>query len=153
MRRSGPAWGPTGVDVAEALRQSRARFAGGAAAVARVLAAATAETTLAQRIWTVPLLADYGRKQQVLVGDAAHGMTPNLGRGACEALVDAASLAQLLNSRPVPAALAAYNTQRLVRTQLLRLASSGMTRLALADRAQPLRDRILSLAGRLSRSA
>ena len=79
MRRSGPAWGRPGVDVAEALRQSRARFAGGAAAVARVLAAATAETTLAQRIWTVPLLADYGRKQQVLVGDAAHGMTPNLG--------------------------------------------------------------------------
>ncbi len=145
--------GPAGVDVAEALQQTRARFAGGASAVGRVLETAAPETTLAQRIWTVPLLADYGRKGSVLVGDAAHGMTPNLGRGACEALVDAATLAQLLNSRPVPAALAAYNRQRVVRTQLLRLASAGMTRLALAERAQPLRDSILSVAGRLSRFA
>jgi 2-polyprenyl-6-methoxyphenol hydroxylase-like FAD-dependent oxidoreductase len=145
--------GPVGVDVAEALRQTRARFAGGAAAVDRILKTATPETSLAQRIWTVPWLRSYGRKGAVLVGDAAHGMTPNLGRGACEALVDAASLAQLLNSRPVPAALAAYNRQRVVRTQLLRLASSGMTRLALAERAQPLRDRLLRVATRQSRAA
>lgn len=145
--------GPAGVDVAEALRQTRARFAGGAAAVDRILKTATPETSLAQRIWTVPLLTDYGRRGSVLVGDAAHGMTPNLGRGACEALVDAASLAQLLNSRPVPAALRAYNRQRVVRTQLLRLASAGMTRLALAERAQPLRDRLLRVATRQSRAA
>lgn len=145
--------GPAGVDVAEALWQTRARFAGGAAAVDRILKTATPETSLAQRIWTVPWLRSYTRPGAALVGDAAHGMTPNLGRGACEALVDAASLAQLLNSRPVPAALAAYNRQRVVRTQLLRLASSGMTRLALAERAQPLRDRLLGVATRQSRAA
>jgi 2-polyprenyl-6-methoxyphenol hydroxylase-like FAD-dependent oxidoreductase len=145
--------GPGAVDVAEALRQTRSRFAGGAGAIGRVLDAATPETTLAQRIWTAPPLADYGRQGTVLVGDAAHGMAPNLGRGACEALVDAATLAQLLNSRPVPAALAAYNRRRVVRTQLLRLASAGMTRFALAERAQPLRDRLLRAAARKSRAA
>jgi 2-polyprenyl-6-methoxyphenol hydroxylase-like FAD-dependent oxidoreductase len=143
--------GPAAIDVDRALTQARERFAGGAGAVTRVLETATAQTTLAQRIWTVPALASYARPGAVLVGDAAHGMTPNLGRGACEALVDAVALAKLLNSNPIPEAVRAYNKQRLVRTQLLRLASSGMTRLALAERAQPVRDRLLGLAARRRR--
>ena len=60
-------------------------------------------------------------------------MTPNLGRGACEALVDAAALAELLNARPLDEALKQYNRQRLLRTQLLRVASpspSGHSRCA-----------------------
>jgi 2-polyprenyl-6-methoxyphenol hydroxylase-like FAD-dependent oxidoreductase len=136
------------VDVAEALRHARERFADSAPAIRNVLASAAPETSLAQRIWTVPLLTSYVRPGAVLAGDAAHGMTPNLGRGACEALVDAVTLAELLNTQSVPEALKAYNTQRVARTQLLRLASSGMTRLALADRGQPLRDRLLGLATR-----
>lgn len=142
--------GPARMDVAEALRQARERFAGGASALRRVLESATAGMTLVQRIWTVPMLTGYVRPGAVLVGDAAHGMTPNLGRGACEALVDAVTLAELLNTQPVPEALKAYNKQRVARTQLLRLASSGMTRLALADRGQPLRDRLLRIAIRKS---
>jgi 2-polyprenyl-6-methoxyphenol hydroxylase-like FAD-dependent oxidoreductase len=74
-------------------------------------------------------------------------MTPNLGRGACEALVDAVALADLLNARPLRDALQTYSRQRWLRTQALRAASSAMTRLALADRAQPLRDGLLRLAG------
>lgn len=140
--------GPAGVDAAEALRRTRERFAGSAPAVRRVLEAATPETTLAQRIWTVPTLASFVRPGAVLIGDAAHGMTPNLGRGACEALVDAAALAELLNAQPVAEALRAYNRQRILRTQLLRVASSAMAGLALAERAQPLRDRLLTLAAR-----
>jgi 2-polyprenyl-6-methoxyphenol hydroxylase-like FAD-dependent oxidoreductase len=77
-------------------------------------------------------------------------MTPNLGRGACEALVDAVTLAELLNSQSAPEALRAYSRERVMRTQLLRLASSGMTRLALAERAQPVRDRLLGFATRQS---
>jgi 2-polyprenyl-6-methoxyphenol hydroxylase-like FAD-dependent oxidoreductase len=134
------------VDVAEALSRTRERFSGGADAIRKVLESASPQTTLAQRIWTVPALASYVRPGAVLVGDAAHGMTPNLGRGACEALVDAVTLAELLNSESAPEALKAYSKQRIVRTQLLRLASSAMTRLALAERAQPLRDRLLRMA-------
>lgn len=145
--------GPGGIDAAAALDLTRRRFSGKAAGIGRVLAAATPEGTLAQRIWTVPALGRYARGGTVLVGDAAHGMTPNLGRGACEALVDAVTLAELLNTRPLPEALTAYNKRRVLRSQALRVASSAMTRLVLTESAQPLRDRILSMAGRLSRSA
>lgn len=145
--------GPDGIDVAAALDLTRRRFSGKAAGIGRVLAAATPEGTLAQRIWTVPALSRYAREGSVLVGDAAHGMTPNLGRGACEALIDAVTLAELLNSRPLPEALKAYNKRRVLRSQALRVASSAMARLVLTESAQPLRDGILSLAGRISRSA
>jgi 2-polyprenyl-6-methoxyphenol hydroxylase-like FAD-dependent oxidoreductase len=145
--------GPGGIDVAEALAVTRTRFSGPAAGIARVLTSAAPGQTLAQRIWTAPPLRRYARKGAVLVGDAAHGMTPNLGRGACEALIDAVTLADLLNSRPLPDALQAYSRRRTLRTQVLRVASSAMTRLALADRAQPLRDGLLRLAGSRQRDA
>lgn len=143
--------GPADIDVAGALDAARQRFADGAPAVRRVLAAATPGTSLAQRIWTTPPLRRYVRDGVVLVGDAAHAMTPNLGRGACEALVDAVTLADLLNTRPPDAALAAYERRRLVPTQALRVASAAVMRLALAERGQPARDRVLGLAGRPGR--
>ena len=61
---------------------------------------------------------------------------------------DAVTLADLLNSRPAPEALRTYNRRRLLRSQALRVASSAMARLALAESAQPLRDGLLRLAGR-----
>ena len=101
-----------------------------------------------QRVWTTPPLGSYVRGRVALIGDAAHAMTPNLGRGACEALVDAVTLAELLNSRPLEEALAAYNRARHLRTQALRWASSAVMRLALAERGQPTRDALLGFTGR-----
>ncbi|MDV8149812.1 FAD-dependent monooxygenase [Arthrobacter sp. B10-11] len=145
--------GPSGIDVAAVLEQTRHHFAGHAPVIRRVLAEATPEHTLVQRIWTTPRLRSYVRGNAVLIGDAAHAMTPNLGRGACEALVDATTLAELLNTLPVKEALASYNRRRRLRTQALALASSAMMRVALADRAQPLRDRLLGLARRRNQRA
>ena len=144
--------GPGGIDVGEALALTRERFSTPAAGIARVLAAAEPGRTLAQRIWTAPPLWRYARERTVLVGDAAHGMTPNLGRGACEALIDAVTLAGLLNSCPLREALQTYSRRRLLRTQALRAASSAMAGLALAERAQPLRDGLLRLAGSAGRA-
>lgn len=54
----------------------------------------------------------------VLLGDAAHAMTPNLGQGACQALEDAAVLAAALVAEPtVESALARYDTERRPRSQ------------------------------------
>ncbi|CAM5548097.1 FAD-dependent oxidoreductase [Streptomyces purpurascens] len=54
----------------------------------------------------------------VLLGDAAHAMTPNLGQGACQALEDAATLAAALATEPtVDSALARYDAERRPRSQ------------------------------------
>ena len=80
-----------------------------------------------------------------LIGDAAHAMAPNLGRGACEAIRDAVTLGSLLNAYPPARALARYRYRRLVRPQLIRAAASVVMRLALGRRYAGLRDRILRL--------
>ena len=55
----------------------------------------------------------------VLVGDAAHAMTPDLGRGANEAILDALSLVRNLDAHDgVDLALAAYDKSRRRTTQL-----------------------------------
>lgn len=140
--------GPHGIDVAAALEQARDRFAGHAPAIRQVLAAATPGGSLVQRLWTTPRLHSYVRGRTVLVGDAAHAMTPNLGRGACESLVDAVTLAELLNTLPEEQALRAYDRKRRLRTQAVALASAALNRVAMAEAAQPLRDRLLNLARR-----
>ncbi|AFR29368.1 FAD-dependent monooxygenase [Arthrobacter sp. Rue61a] len=140
--------GPDKVDVAEALEVTRDRYANHAPAVKELLALASPETSLAQRIWTTPALGRYARRNVVLVGDAAHAMTPNLGRGACEALIDAVTLGGLLNELPTEEALAAFGRKRVMRTQLLRLASSLMGSVALAQGAQPWRDALLKQVGK-----
>jgi 2-polyprenyl-6-methoxyphenol hydroxylase-like FAD-dependent oxidoreductase len=57
-----------------------------------------------------------------LLGDAAHAMTPNLGRGACSAIEDAGALARHLGgTSSVDSALPAYDLERRpATTRLLR---------------------------------
>lgn len=152
--RSGTNWymsfrsrlGPRGVDVEAALREARARAADDprtAPAIHEVLDAATSATTLAQRIWLAPPLPRYTRGRCVLIGDAAHAMTPNLGRGGCEALIDAVALARLLARHPVEEAFAAYDRERRRRTRRLAATSVRLARVALAERLQPVRDVVL----------
>jgi 2-polyprenyl-6-methoxyphenol hydroxylase-like FAD-dependent oxidoreductase len=140
--------GPHGIDVASTLEQARERYARHAPAIRRVLSAAIPGECLVQRLWTVPYLNSYVRGRTVLIGDAAHAMMPTLGRGACESLVDAVTLADLLNTLPRDQALRAYDRQRRLRTRALSVASSALGRVALAEGAQPLRDRLLNLARR-----
>lgn len=59
-----------------------------------------------------PLRTWHDGRSTVLVGDAAHAMTPNLGQGAAQALTDVAVLLSELASTPVPQALGAYQRRR-----------------------------------------
>ncbi len=72
----------------------------------------------------VPRLPSYVQGRTVLLGDAAHGMAPNLGRGAGEALIDATVLVSALaEAADVPGALRRYDAvRRRPTTRTVRLA-------------------------------
>lgn len=125
----------------EALRESHRGFP---EPVQRVLAEAMPERTLVNEILVSPLTTRLVRDRYVLIGDAAHAMTPSLGRGACEALVDAVTLGHELNQRGLAAGARAYQRQRLLPGQGVRLAASAAMRLQEAD---PRVHRVLAALG------
>jgi 2-polyprenyl-6-methoxyphenol hydroxylase-like FAD-dependent oxidoreductase len=65
----------------------------------------------------------------VVLGDAAHATSPQLGQGANLALVDALTLARALEHHgdDVPRALAAYDAERRAHVRFYQLASRAMT--------------------------
>jgi salicylate hydroxylase len=90
--------------------------------VARVLAAANE-----YRSWALadrPVLTRWGAERTTLLGDAAHPMLPFLAQGAAAALEDAVVLSRkLADADDVPAALRAYEAERMPRTARLQRAA------------------------------
>jgi 2-polyprenyl-6-methoxyphenol hydroxylase-like FAD-dependent oxidoreductase len=72
------------------------------------------------------------RDRVVLVGDAAHGMTPNMGQGAAMALEDVAVLVELLAGAEAPLAnvLAMWNERREPRVRWVQDQSRRLGRVA-----------------------
>jgi 2-polyprenyl-6-methoxyphenol hydroxylase-like FAD-dependent oxidoreductase len=104
-------------DELEALRQ---RFGTWHEPIPTVLAHTSAQAVLRHDIYRLPKLDSYYRGSVVLLGDAAHAMTPNLGQGGGQALEDAIVLAAAVSRDPdVAAALARYDHQRRPRTQAM----------------------------------
>ena len=94
-----------------------------------VLAHTAPEAVLRHDIYRLPKLDSYHRGSVVLLGDAAHAMTPNLGQGGGQALEDAIVLAAAVrNTRDLPAALADYDHQRRPRTQAMSRAATQQLR-------------------------
>ncbi|HWM06617.1 MAG TPA: FAD-dependent monooxygenase [Actinophytocola sp.] len=100
------------------LAEVRRRFRDWCDPIPAVLAAARPDQVLRNDIYHLPPLASYVSGPVVLLGDAAHAMTPNLGQGGCQALEDAATLTILLVAEPdLEVALRRYDELRRPRTQ------------------------------------
>lgn len=66
----------------------------------------------------------------LLIGDAAHATTPNLGQGACQAIEDAASLPGLIGKMPLEKAMQAFEAKRVQRTRTIIERSGQLGRIA-----------------------
>lgn len=130
------ALGPEPLDTREVLAEAQQVFAGAAPVIRRTLASAGPDT-FATRLWVAPPMHRYVHGRYAVLGDAAHAMSPNLGRGACDAIVDAITFARALERDR----LWRWQARRLPFTQAVRTTSGGVMRFALAD--APRRDRVL----------
>ncbi|MCB9778614.1 MAG: FAD-dependent monooxygenase [Alphaproteobacteria bacterium] len=83
------------------------RFSGFPPAVRAVIDALPADGALLHHDIESHAHPCWGRGALVLIGDAAHALTPNMGQGAAMAIEDAWELAGLLAREPVPADLPA----------------------------------------------
>ena len=101
-----------------------ARFGGWHDPVPAVLRATPADRIIRTDIFDRDPIARWHDRRVVLLGDAAHPMTPNLGQGAAQAIEDAGALADCLAaSRTVEEALGSYEAVRVPRARAFVLAS------------------------------
>jgi 2-polyprenyl-6-methoxyphenol hydroxylase-like FAD-dependent oxidoreductase len=110
---------PAGTRFADPLAELRRRFHTWHDPIPALLDATRPEAVLHHDVKELRApLPSYAVGRIVLLGDAAHAMTPNLGQGACQALEDAVTLATFLGAEStVDAALARYDAERRPRSQ------------------------------------
>lgn len=128
----------------------RERFQDWHPAVVDVLDRLDPPTVLHHDLYESPPLPSFVRGKVALIGDAAHAMAPNLGRGACEAMVDASVLAVLLSEHPVAEALQRYDRARRRRTQRLVRASRMLAGVATATRFTAVRNAAVRATSRFA---
>lgn len=108
-----------------------ALFRGWHAPVGDLIAATDEAAILRTDIYDRRPLSRWGVGRATLLGDAAHPMTPDLGQGACQAIEDAAILADCLRTPgDIPAALRAYESRRIPRTARVVAAARRIGRMA-----------------------
>ncbi|MER5264399.1 FAD-dependent monooxygenase [Actinosynnema sp. NPDC002837] len=112
--------------------------------IPRVLASAT--DVLRHELLFLSPLPSYVSGRVALLGDAAHAMTPDLGQGACQAIVDGVVLAECLAGDDVDAGLRRYDSERRRVTQRLAARSLQLNRLARMRRFTGVRDAGLRVA-------
>ncbi|MFF3971301.1 FAD-dependent oxidoreductase [Streptomyces rubiginosohelvolus] len=124
----------------------RGLFAGWHDPIPRILAATDPATWIRYEMRhlhpALPSFVSAGASGHVaLVGDAAHAMTPNLGQGACTAILDADALTRALAAAPpgpagVAGALRAYDRERRRSAQRTAFASRTLHRFMSTERTR-----------------
>ena len=87
------------------------------APIPEVLAATRPEAVLHHDVTTLPPLETYAHGRTVLLGDAAHAQSPDLGQGACQAIEDAVVLAAVAAASGLARTPEAYDARRRPRSQ------------------------------------
>ena len=110
---------PAGSHARDDLDELRTRYRRWHDPIPALLRATAPRTLLRHDIYHLePPLPRYHAGRVVLLGDAAHALTPDIGQGGCQALEDAVTLVHALaGEAEVPAALAGYDRARRRRTQ------------------------------------
>ena len=79
-----------------------------------MLAAADESKIIRNDIWDFAPISSWHKGRVVLLGDAAHATTPNMGQGGCQAIEDAYALAEALSlETSLGAAFKHYETSRM----------------------------------------
>jgi 2-polyprenyl-6-methoxyphenol hydroxylase-like FAD-dependent oxidoreductase len=87
-------------------------FAGWHEPISELIAATPRAEVSFLQLADLPRLPRWCENRVALVGDAAHAMTPNLGQGAAQALLDVATLQRELSLQPQTQGLRAYESNR-----------------------------------------
>jgi 2-polyprenyl-6-methoxyphenol hydroxylase-like FAD-dependent oxidoreductase len=140
-----PPGGQSGADLQDELL---ARFHGWHEPVRELIEATPNERILRSDIFDRPPIRSWHQGRVVLLGDAAHPMTPNLGQGGCQAIEDAVVLdACLAQEADLAAALSAYEAKRVERANAV---VTGARRLGVVSQwSNPLACRARDLLMRL----
>jgi 2-polyprenyl-6-methoxyphenol hydroxylase-like FAD-dependent oxidoreductase len=86
--------------------------------VPEILRRATQFPLIHNDIYDLAPLPHYAFGNKLLIGDAAHATTPNMGQGACQAIEDAATLyVELQKDQSIEQVFAAFEAKRMERTQ------------------------------------
>jgi 2-polyprenyl-6-methoxyphenol hydroxylase-like FAD-dependent oxidoreductase len=122
------------------LKELTERAAAYASPVPELVAGTPAADVLRHELFDRPPAKRWSAGAVTLLGDAAHPMLPFLGQGACSAIDDGVALGAALASSggEVPAALEAYEAERVKQAAKLVRGSRSAARLALAG-SSPLR--------------
>ncbi|MDD5303103.1 MAG: FAD-dependent monooxygenase [Elusimicrobia bacterium] len=102
--------------------------------IAEVIAATPEDSIVRTPALDRPTTGSWARGRVVLIGDAAHPMTPNLGQGTCQALEDAVVLSRLLvHPASIEAAFRRFEKLRRARAAAIVLGARWIGRFAQSE--------------------
>lgn len=144
-----PVWSPAGMRYPGGhLAELRRLFGDWADPIPEILASTDESDIIRHDLYYVgPALKSYVRGRIALVGDSAHAMPPDLGQGACQALVDGTVLGHCLATMTdVEAALGRYDSLRRKPSQAIAATARRIGLLTMRPNLEIPRNALLRLA-------